>query len=452
MANFSSLTISVQQLLRMTIDCVAMNKKITTDFPPINAERLWQRVEKLSTFTVPGVPWTRRAFSAEFDAARVWLRSEFEAAGMQVTLDAGGNLVGHLPASKAATPRAPISTGSHCDTVMMGGRFDGIIGVLAGIEVAHTLYENGIALAHPFEVIDFLSEEPSDYGISCIGSRALSGKLGAEMLAARSPQGETLAEGMLRIGAQPELLDKPLRAAGETAAFVELHIEQGPVLEQRELPIGVVTNIVGIRRVAFTVHGQADHAGTTPMTIRHDALVGAARIIDAANRKATELNGKPHYVVATVGRLSLTPNASNAVPGLVEMMMEVRSDNVDVLETFPEELFALVQAGLSELRVKADMQDVSRSQPTDCAEIVMQAVESACENLQYAQIRMPSGAGHDAVYMAPTGPIGMIFIPCLNGRSHCPEEWIEPNQLLDGTRVLFETVRVLDERLSSATA
>ncbi|MEG0557890.1 MAG: Zn-dependent hydrolase, partial [Comamonas sp.] len=373
-------------------------------------------------------------------------------AGMQVTLDAGGNLVGHLPASKAATPRAPISTGSHCDTVMMGGRFDGIIGVLAGIEVAHTLYENGIALAHPFEVIDFLSEEPSDYGISCIGSRALSGKLGAEMLAARSPQGETLAEGMLRIGAQPELLDKPLRAAGETAAFVELHIEQGPVLEQRELPIGVVTNIVGIRRVAFTVHGQADHAGTTPMTIRHDALVGAARIIDAANRKATELNGKPHYVVATVGRLSLTPNASNAVPGLVEMMMEVRSDNVDVLETFPEELFALVQAGLSELRVKADMQDVSRSQPTDCAEIVMQAVESACENLQYAQIRMPSGAGHDAVYMAPTGPIGMIFIPCLNGRSHCPEEWIEPNQLLDGTRVLFETVRVLDERLSSATA
>ena len=420
------------------------------NFPPINAERLWQRVEKLSTFTLPDEPWTSRAFSPEFEAARAWLKGEFEAAGMQVTLDAGGNLVGRLPAANGSIEGAPISTGSHCDTVMMGGRFDGIIGVLAGIEVAHTLHENGVALAHPFEVIDFLSEEPSDYGISCIGSRALSGKLGAEMLAARNPQGETLAEGMRRIGAQPELLSKPLRGAGETAAFVELHIEQGPVLEQRELPIGVVTNIVGIRRVSFTVHGQADHAGTTPMDIRHDALVGAARIIDAANRKATALNGQPHYVVATVGRLSLMPNASNAVPGLVEMMMEVRSDHVGVLETFPEELFAQVQAGLEELRVKAVMQDVSRSQPTDCAELVMQGVETACANLGYAQMRMPSGAGHDAVYMAPTGPIGMIFIPCLNGRSHCPEEWIEPSQLLDGTRVLYETVRVLDAQLAKS--
>ncbi|MBF5002759.1 Zn-dependent hydrolase [Diaphorobacter caeni] len=418
-------------------------------FPPINAERLWQRVEKLSTFTLPDVPWTRRAFSPEFEAARAWLRSEFEAAGMQVSLDAGGNLVGRLPASNGSIDGAPISTGSHCDTVMMGGRFDGIIGVLAGIEVAHTLHENGVALSHPFEVIDFLSEEPSDYGISCIGSRSLSGKLGAEMLEARNPQGETLAEGMRRIGARPELLAQPLRGAGETAAFVELHIEQGPVLEQRRLPIGVVTNIVGIRRVSFTVHGQADHAGTTPMDIRHDALVGAARIIDAANRKASALNGKPHYVVATVGRLSLTPNASNAVPGLVEMMMEVRSDHVGVLETFPEELFAQVQSGLDELRVKAVMQDVSRSQPTDCSELVMQGIEQACGHLGYEQMRMPSGAGHDAVYMAPTGPIGMIFIPCLNGRSHCPEEWIEPAQLLDGTRVLYETVRVLDVQLSA---
>ena len=421
-------------------------------FPPLNAERLWRRVETLSTFTLPHVPWTRRAFSPEFEKAREWLASEFKAAGMQVHLDEGGNLVGRRPAAAGAPELAPIVTGSHCDTVMMGGRFDGIIGVLAGIEVAHTLHENGIVLQHPFEVIDFLSEEPSDYGISCIGSRALSGKLDAGMLSAKNPQGETLAEGMRRIGAKPEALDKPLRGKGSTAAFVELHIEQGPVLEQRALPIGVVTNIVGIRRVSVVVHGQADHAGTTPMNIRHDALVGAARIIDAANRKASALAGKPHYVVATVGRLSLTPNASNAVPGMVEMMMEVRSDALSVLDTFPDELFAEVQASLAELHVRAEMNNVSRSLPTDCQELVMQGIEQACKNLAYAHMRMPSGAGHDAVYMAPSGPIGMIFIPCLKGRSHAPEEWIEPAQLRDGTRVLYETVRMLDKRLVEASS
>ncbi|WP_050464664.1 Zn-dependent hydrolase [Herbaspirillum autotrophicum] len=426
--------------------------------PPLNAERLWQRVETLSTMTLPDVPWTRRAFSPLFVEARAWLREQFIAAGMQVHQDAGGNLVGRLPARTDASgnvpdnQRKPIITGSHCDTVMMGGRFDGIIGVLAGIEVAHTLHENGIELDHPFEVIDFLSEEPSDYGISCIGSRAFSGALGADMLAARNPDGETLAEGMRRIACQPELLSQPLHAANSTAAFVELHIEQGPVLEKRGLPIGVVTNIVGIRRVSFTVLGQPDHAGTTPMDIRHDALAGAARIIDAANRKATALSGRPHYVVATIGRLSLTPNASNAVPGKVEMMMEVRSENSAILESFPEQLMAEVADGLTQLRVKVEMQTVSRSKPTDCDEMVMRTIEQAAGALQYQTMRMPSGAGHDAVYMAPTGPIGMIFIPCLNGRSHCPEEWIEPAQLLDGTRVLYQTVLELDRRLQEQDA
>lgn len=428
-------------------DQTTQNMTSPTPFPPLNAERLWRRIETLAMFTLPDIPWTRRAFSPEFEKARRWLASEFKAAGMQVHIDAGGNLVGRLRAATDAPERAPIVTGSHCDTVMMGGRFDGIIGVLAGIEVAHTLHENGITLQHPFEVIDFLSEEPSDYGISCIGSRAISGKLDSGMLTAKNAQGETLAEGMRRIGAIPELLAQPLRREHGTAAFVELHIEQGPVLEQKQLPIGVVTNIVGIRRVSFIVHGRADHAGTTPMDIRQDALVGAARIIDAANRKASAIAGKPHYVVATVGRLSLTPNASNAVPGMVEMMMEVRSDVQHVLDTFPEELFAELQASFTELRVRAEMNNVSRSLPTDCQELVMQSIEAACAHLGYAQTRMPSGAGHDAVYMAPTGPIGMIFIPCLHGRSHAPEEWISPEQLLDGTRVLFETIQTLDRRL-----
>lgn len=415
----------------------------TPVFPPLNAERLWARVETLSRMTLPGQPWTRRAFSPLFDQARAWLRGEFEAAGLACRIDAGGNLVGRMAGRDAS--KKPLVTGSHCDTVPEGGRFDGIIGVLAGIEVAHTLKDHGLTLAHPFEVIDFLSEEPSDYGISCVGSRAISGHLTPDMLAARNPEGETLAQGIARAGGDPAALGRALRGPGETAAFVELHIEQGPVLETRGLPIGVVSNIVGIRRSRIVVQGRPDHAGTTPMDIRRDALVGAARVIDAAHRRASGLAGKPHYVVATVGHLTLTPNAANAVPGRVDMTLEVRSDSHEVLDAFTPAVLQSVAADLAALRLTIQAEPLSRAEPTDCTPLVMDAVRSAAQALGYATLTLPSGAGHDAMYMAPTGPMGMIFIPCLDGRSHCPEEWITPAQLLDGTRVLYQTLLELDK-------
>jgi N-carbamoyl-L-amino-acid hydrolase len=414
-------------------------------FPPLNAERLNARVERLARLTLPDVPWTRRAFSPLFTEARKWLGEEFAAAGLTVTQDAGGNLIGRRPGKGRRTK--PLITGSHCDTVVGGGRFDGIVGVLAGIEVAHTLNEQGITLEHPFEVIDFLSEEPSDYGISCVGSRAFSGMLDAGMLASKNAAGETLGEALRRMGCNPDAL-KALRAADSTAAFVELHIEQGPVLESRRLPIGVVTNIVGIRRVLITVTGRSDHAGTTPMDIRCDALVGAARLIDGAYRMASAKNGKPHYVVATIGRVVVAPNMPNAVPGHVELMLEVRSDSNGILDRFPEDLLASAADDLRALRVSAGAAHVSRAKPTDCHSLVMEAVERAADAMGYASMHLPSGAGHDAVYVAPTGPIGMIFIPCLGGRSHCPEEWIEPQQLLDGTRVLYRTILELDSELA----
>jgi len=417
-------------------------------FPPINAYRLNARVERLSQFTRPDVPWTRRAFSTLFEEARAWLRSEFAGAGLSVSQDAGGNLIGRREGSGRSTK--PIITGSHCDTVVGGGRFDGIIGVLAGIEVAHTLNEQDIKLDHPFEVIDFLSEEPSDYGISCVGSRAFSGVLDDGMLASKNAEGESLRQALRRIGGDPDALAQALRAPGSTAAFVELHIEQGPVLETKRLPIGVVTNIVGIRRVLITVTGQPDHAGTTPMDIRRDALVGAARVIDRTYRMASAMNGDPHYVVATIGRLAMTPNVPNAVPGHVELMLEVRSDSDAVLDQFPEELMAAIADDLLALRLTASAAHVSRARPTHCQPLVMDAVERSAACLGYACMRLPSGAGHDGVYVASTGPIGMIFIPCLNGRSHCPEEWIEPQQLLDGTRVLYQTIRELDAVLARA--
>ncbi|AHV93796.1 Zn-dependent hydrolase [Bordetella holmesii] len=415
----------------------------TTVFPPIDADRLWSRIETLSRMTVPGQPWTRRAFTPLFDQARTWLRAEFDAAGLSSHIDAAGNLVGRM-SGRNAEKKKPLVTGSHCDTVLEGGRFDGIIGVLAGIEVAHTLKDHGLRLDHPFEVIDFLSEEPSDYGISCVGSRAISGHLTADMLAACNPDGETLAQGIVRAGGRPDALGQALRGPDTSAAFVELHIEQGPVLQARGLPIGVVSNIVGIRRTRIVVLGQPDHAGTTPMDIRRDALVGAARIIDAAHHRATDLAGRPHYVVATVGRLTLTPNAANAVPGRVDMTLEVRSDSNAVLDSFTQAVLQTVTPELAALRLTVQAEPLSRAEPTDCARLVMEAVRTAADSLGYDTMTLPSGAGHDAMYMAPTGPMGMIFIPCLDGRSHCPQEWITPEQLLDGTRVLYQTLLELD--------
>lgn len=415
----------------------------------IDGTRLWQRVQALAEFTDPQRPWTRRAFTRLHQASREWLAQSMREAGLQVSLDAAGNLVGRRPGRRDLPP---LVTGSHCDTVMDGGRFDGIIGVLAGIEIAHALQDADQMLDHPFEVIDFLSEEPSDYGISCVGSRAMVGRLDAEMLASSDHGGETLAEGMQRIGARPGCLSRALRHPGSLAAFVELHIEQGPVLETRALPIGVVSHIVGIRRVALKVQGRPDHAGTTPMDLRQDALVGAARLIDVINRRARQLAGKPNYVVATVGRIDMTPNVPNAVPGMVDIVCEVRSDSPAVLDTFFEIVLTECEAALKDLRVSAQMRELSHSNPTRCDQQVMQRVSEAAASLGYASMVLPSGAGHDAAYMAQLGPMGMIFIPCKGGRSHCPEEWIEPQQLLDGARVLAETFLLLDRNPVSPTS
>ena len=410
----------------------------------IQADRLWQRLETLSSFTRTDVPWTRRAFSDDFDRARLWLRGEFEQAGLAVRTDAAGNLTGRREGTGPGL--APLVTGSHCDTVVGGGRFDGILGVLAGLEVAQSLHESGVVLRHPLEVIDFLSEEPSDYGISCVGSRGFAGTLDDAMLASCNERGESLAQAMRRIGARPEALADAVRGPGGIAGFVELHIEQGPVLEREGLPIGVVTDIVGIRRVALTVTGQPDHAGTTPMDIRRDALVGAARLIDAAHREAGAMDGRPHYVVATIGRIAMSPNVPNAVPGRVDMVLEVRSNAQAVLDDFPERLLALCADDFVRLRVSCSMAPLTQTPPVKCSGEVMQAVAQAADCLALAHRSLPSGAGHDAMHVAASAPMGMIFIPCLDGRSHCPEEWASKEQVAAGTRVLAETLRLLDAR------
>jgi beta-ureidopropionase / N-carbamoyl-L-amino-acid hydrolase len=412
---------------------------------PLDRDRLWRRLETLAGFTDPDRPWTRRAFTPLHAAAREWLAGELATAGLTVSLDAGGNLIGRREGTEPG--RQPLVSGSHCDTVPEGGRFDGIAGVLAALEVAHALADAGETLRHPLEIIDFLSEEPSDYGVSSVGSRAFAGKLTAAQLALANPAGETLAAAIARAGGNPAALAKPLRKPNSTAAYVELHIEQGRVLESADVPIGVVSSIVGIRRLAITVTGRTDHAGTTPMAERRDALAGAAQVIGAAHDLAARMTGDPDYVVATIGHLSVSPNAANAVPGAVEMILDLRSSSAEVLEDFPQILGATVAPKLAALRCAYAAATLSLAAPTDCAPLVRHAIAKAAHGLGLGVLPLPSGAGHDAVNAALTGPAGMIFIPCRDGRSHCPEEWATPEQLFDGARVLAETLRELDRTL-----
>ncbi len=411
----------------------------------INAERLWDRLQQLARITDPDRPYTRRSFTDLFLEGRAWLAREFAAAGLDVSLDAGANLIGRRAGSDASL--APIVAGSHSDTVPHGGRFDGIAGVLVALEVAQSLTEHSVTLRHPLEVIDFLAEEPSEYGVSCVGSRALVGTLSESMLGAPGPAGETLADGIRRMGGDPAQFGAPLRRPGSLAAYFELHIEQGRVLEGRGLPIGIVTHIAGLHRGRFTVTGRADHAGNTPMALRRDALVGASRMIQFIHARAAEFATGPTFLVATVGCLDIEPNASNVVPGRVRFFIDVRCDSEAVMGDFIDEVNAFARAAAGPARLDVAFETINTVSPAPCAEVVQGALRQACERTANAHMAIASGAGHDAMHIAAIAPMGMIFIPCQDGRSHCAEEWSEPQQVATGAAVMYEAVREIDGKV-----
>lgn len=411
-----------------------------------NAERLWSRLTTLATKTEPDRPWTRRSFTPTFLDGRQWLAEQFEQAGLTVSIDTGGNLIGRLAGRDPSLP--PILLGSHSDSVPSGGRFDGILGVIAALEVAQSLQECGEQLEHNLEVVDFLAEEPSEFGLSCIGSRALAGKLDDAMLAATRADGTTLGEALRGVGGDPDQLDAARRGPNSIAGFLELHIEQGKTLETRQLDIGVVTGIAAIRRTRVAVTGRADHAGQTPMHDRADALVGAARLIDGAYRAALAVSTPDMPLVATIGRVErIRPNAANAVPAYVELLLECRSADEAAVATFCDDLVTRLAPEFEQLGLTVDTEVVSHVPATPCANTVQQVIAETAQALGKSFCSLPSGAGHDGMFVSHLGPFGMIFVPCLDGRSHTPEEWLEPEQAAIGVEVMYETVKRLDRVL-----
>jgi beta-ureidopropionase / N-carbamoyl-L-amino-acid hydrolase len=300
---------------------------------PLNAERLWADVMALAELTEPERPYTRRSFSPLYLKGRAWLAKRFTEAGLQTHVDAAGNLIGRMEGKDLS--RGVIAVGSHSDTVPSGGRFDGIAGLIAGLEIVRALHEAHLRLDHTLEIIDFLAEEPSDFGLSCIGSRGVSGALEASMLDMKEPEGETLGEALRRVGGNPDLIPTARRA--DIKAFLELHIEQGIVLETKSRDVGIVTSIAGVRRIEIVFEGAADHAGTTPMALRHDALVAAANTVTSIRRIAERLSAQAaDYFVATVGILTIEPGASNVVPAKCRMVIDVRTTNPALTNEFAE--------------------------------------------------------------------------------------------------------------------
>jgi beta-ureidopropionase / N-carbamoyl-L-amino-acid hydrolase len=403
----------------------------------VNLTRLEADLETLATFRDPLLPgWSRTVFSSSYLESRDWVAGRMTGAGLTVTRDAAGNLIGSLAGGSGPC----LVAGSHTDTVSGGGRFDGPLGVLAAIEAVRCITESGRPLRHELRVVDFLGEEPNEFGLSCVGSRAVAGNLGAELLGLKDPGGRDLAAALETARGEPDKISDAAWHAGEVAAYLELHIEQGPVLETAGLPLGIVTGIAGIARAKVVLRGRADHAGTTPMAARHDALAAAAEVVLAVEELAAAGGG-----VGTCGRLESQPGALNVVPGSAEIGLEFRSTDPAWLDSRID-LLAKAISDLSLRRgVEASLTRLSRTEPVATSAEVRAASERAIEGLGLGWLALSSGAGHDAVQMARLGPVGMLFVPSRDGRSHCPEEWTEPRHLEAGAAALLATLLELDQ-------
>lgn len=410
-------------------------------FPEI--DRLTEDWAQLSTqrdSTLPG--WTRSTFSEVEHASREWVATLMRRAGLSVHTDAIGNVIGILAGSDPST--SAIVIGSHTDTVPGGGRFDGVVGLLGAIEVVRMLRESGIVLRHSLRVVDYYNEEPNRFGLSCIGSRALAGNLTADHLALTDDRGGTVADALRADGRDPAAVANCAWNPAEIAASVELHIEQGPVLEREDVSLGVVTSIAGISRFRGVFNGRRDHAGTMPMSLRQDASCTAAGMILAIERIAAAGGDS----VGTVGRVELTPEATNVVSEHAVVTAEFRSPREEWFSQAKHELEQAVAEEADRRKVRGGVEWLPFEHPTAMNPFVQDTLADAISFLGHDARRIYSGAGHDAVQMARLAPAGMIFIPSKDGRSHTPEEWTNFEQIMLGVHALAQGVVSLDERLS----
>lgn len=403
----------------------------------LDAHRLVARLEELGRIgrTFEGGV-SRFSYTPEHARATRVVAAWMQEAGAEVGLDPWGNLIGVIPGSEDGL--VPLAAGSHLDTVPNGGMYDGALGVLGAIEAATALREAGRRLRHPLVLVAFAEEEGTSFGVGCLGSLGAVGQ---------APSAETLRDGhgvaaadRIRtfrrdVGLPPREMPMPLRA------YLELHIEQGPLLATRGVPLGTVDTIVGLARLPLTFLGEANHAGTTPMDARRDALWGAAEFVGALRALALRAEGR---AVATVGRLSVWPGAPNVVPGRVEATAELRSPDGTLLDQLQRDVEEIARSCARRFALHAELDPWRQEPPVDLSPEVRSHIVRAAEEAGWPILTLPSWAGHDAKILARRVPAGMIFVPSLRGISHSPVEDTPREDLLRGTQVLGRALELLD--------
>ena len=401
----------------------------------IDGDRLWGRLFELGELgKQQGGGVTRLSFTPEERLAKECVTSYMREAGLSVREDAVGNLSGRR---EGRNPEAPaILVGSHIDSVHNSGNFDGPLGVLAGIEALYTMNERGEETDHPIEVVAFTDEEGARFGFGMIGSRALAGHLSSEDLEREDKDGVSIAEALRQNGLDPGKIGEAARPEGSVRAYVELHIEQGQVLEDADLPVGVVSGIAGPVWLRFIVKGEAGHAGTTPMNLRRDALAAAAALIGVIEEEASQTG----TAVGTVGQLELEPGSINIIPGYVSFSLDLR----DIDELVRDEVEGRIQREAyricEERGVKLQVETLQRLVPVSCSDVVRSAARESCEELGLKPFEFGSGAGHDGMQLAGLCPIGMIFVRSKEGLSHNPDEYSTKEDCVAGTNVLYNAL------------
>ena len=407
----------------------------------VNPQRLWSDIQELGKIGfVEGRGVTRVALSDADIVAKEWLTRRMKEAGLEVRMDAATNVIGTLKSPGQREARIVV-IGSHLDTVPGGGIFDGALGVLAGLECTRALQENSIVLPWDLEIINF-SDEEGFHNAGTVGSRAMVGKLGQnEIFLAKEKGLPTFAEDMQRLGKNPDRIDEAIRDPEIFEAFLELHIEQGGVLESRGMDIGAVTGIAGIYRYTIEILGKADHAGTTPMSLRDDALVKAASIFTLLPQWVRTRNPE---MVGTIGQIGVEPGAINVVPGKCVFNVELRSME-------PEDTAAVYRL-LTEWvgrQTGSSIKTIYEKESAALSESIIETIVRAARIEDLSAIRMVSGAGHDCQVFAPRVPTGLIFVPSREGKSHCPEEWTDREHASNGCQVLLRTtLKLADEKIS----
>lgn len=403
----------------------------------INQQRIQNRLLELSKFgELPNGGIGRVAYSKADQEGRDYFIGLMKKAGLDVTVDYAGNIIGRRKGKNPALK--PIGFGSHIDSVPNGGNYDGPVGLISGLELIETLNENNIVTEHPLELIIFSNEEGGT-----VGSGAMIGKITPAALKSVSQSGLTIADGIRAIGGNPDSLSKVARKKGDMTAFIELHIEQGGILMKENQQIGIVEGIVGIQHWDVTIEGAANHAGTTPMNARRDALLAAAKLIVALNEVVTSHEGRQ---VGTVGKIAIEPGAYNVIPGKVVLGIEIRDLSYDKIWALFHEVESKAQAiaKSSETTIKFEQAGVPVT-PALTAKPIQDKIIAAAKALGFSHRYMQSGAGHDTQEMAQITQVGMVFIPSVGGISHSPKEFSKGVDIGNGANVLLQTLLSIDQ-------